>query len=122
MSGVVQDRKSLDIIEGSLRPLRDGIVVKPIPVKLSIILNAERKGSFRGEVLAVGPGEYPNIYSKDRSKVRRSKHFTPTEIKVGDIVELGGQEHATGYAFPRLMLNGEEVILATEKDVAGVHS
>ena len=109
------------MIEGAMRPLRDGIVIKPLPVRLSKIINSERTGSFRGTVLAVGPGEYPNIYNADRSKVRRSKCFRPTEIKVGDIVELGGQEHDKGYAFPHFLLNGEDVILASEKDVAAVH-
>ena len=119
MTGI--KRKTLDFVQGTIRPLRDGLVIRPMDVKLSHLILAARQGSFRGEVLAAGPGEYPNVYNADRSKVRRSKTFKPTEVKCGDIVELGGQEHETGYDFPRITLNGEEVILATEKDVCGVY-
>ena len=119
-SGVSLNPTKFDRVTGSLRPLRDQIVVKLEPVKLSKILIAERKGTFRGTVIAVGPGCYPKKYSPDRSKTWDSKTFLPTELKVGDTVELGGQEHDGGYAFPRIILNGEEVVICTEKDVAGV--
>jgi hypothetical protein len=40
-------------------------------------------------------------------------------VKVGDVVELGGLDIG-GYRFPRCMLNGEEVLIASEKDVTGI--
>jgi co-chaperonin GroES (HSP10) len=120
-SGVHLNATRTEFVHGKLRMLGDRIAVKPLPVVMSTIVLAERQGSFRGTVLAVGPGEYPNRYNRDRSKVWKSKAFRPTEIKVGDIVELGGQEHTAGYAFPRINLNGEDVVIASEKDVAAVH-
>ena len=117
-SGVELTRKSLDILSGNIRPLGDRIVVRPLPLKLSETIHAHWMGkAIRGEVIAVGPGEFPNRYNGDRSKVWKSKAFRKTEVKVGDIVELGGMELG-GYQFPRYLLNGEEVIIASEKDVA----
>lgn len=120
--GVSLNGKRHEFVTGRLQMLGDRIAVKPHPVVLSNLLIAERKGSFKGTVIAVGKGEYPNKYNRDRSKKWLSRHFKPTEVKVGDTVELGGQEHAQGYAFPRIMLNGEEIIIASEKDVAAVHT
>lgn len=84
-----------------------------------MILAAWNGRTVRGEVLAIGPGEYPNIYNADRSTVRKSKRFRPTEIEPGQIVHLGGLDIG-GYAFPRVQMNGEEVIICSEKDVCGV--
>ncbi len=117
-SGIEITRKSLDVINGTLRPMGDKIVVRPLPLKLSQTIHANWSGkAIRGEVLAVGKGENPWIYNKDRSKRWQSKAFRPTEVKVGDIVELGGMELG-GYEFPRVLLNGEEVLICSEKDVA----
>lgn len=118
--------KRVEWVEGKLRMLRDQIAVRPLPVILSKIVIAERKGNFRGEVIAVGPGRYPNVHTKgkrdgkDWAKVRPSKAFRPTEVKVGDIVELGSVERDKDYAFTRILLNGEEIFIATEQDVAGI--
>jgi len=120
-SGTSLNPKRVEFVEGSLKPMGDRIVVRPLPVKLSQIIIAARQGNFLGTVMAVGPGEYPWIYNRDRSKRHQSKHFRPTEVKIGDVVELGGQEHDSGYAFTRVCLNGEDVIVASEKDVAAVH-
>lgn len=116
-SGVDMRHDPVDYVTGKLRLLGDRIAVKPAPVKFSSVIVAEREGNFRGTVVAVGPGEFPNIYNKDRSKVRKSVVFRKTEVKVGDFVELGGLDIG-GYAFKRINLNGEEVIICSEKDVA----
>lgn len=111
----------VEFVEGKIKPLGDRIVVKPLQVELSTTIEAHWRGkTLRGEVIAVGPGEFPNVYNRDRSKVRKSNYFRRTEVKVGDIVELGGADIG-GYAFPRIMLNGEEHLIASEKDVAGIH-
>jgi co-chaperonin GroES (HSP10) len=108
-------------VDGNFKPLGDRMLVKPLKVELSTTIEAHWRGrTLRGQVVAVGPGEYPNIYNADRSKVRKSRVFRPTEVKVGDIVELGGIDIG-GYAFPRIMYRGEEHVLASEKDVAGIH-
>lgn len=121
MSGVELTRKSLDFVNGTVRPLGDRILVKPLPLKLSTLIEAAWKGkTVRGTVVAVGPGEYPNKYNKDRSKVWKSRIFRKTEVKVGDEVELGGMEIG-GYEFVKLIVNGVEMVLCSEKDVAAVH-
>jgi co-chaperonin GroES (HSP10) len=104
-----------------LRPLRDQIVVKPLnwePSKIIAIAGDKRK-PLRGVVVAVGPGCYPKIYNKDRSKVWDSKQFRPCDVKVGDTVELGGLE-LDGYLFPTIMIGNERHVLCREADVAGV--
>lgn len=108
-------------VDENIKPLGDRMIVRPLKVELSTTIEAHWRGrTLRGEVVAIGPGEFPNRYNSDRSKVWKSKVFRPTEVKVGDIVELGGLDIG-GYAFPRIMYRGEEHIIASEKDVAGIH-
>ena len=119
-SGIELGRKSLDVVTGTLKPTGDKIVVKPLPLNLSPLIAATFKGkTVRGEILAVGPGHYPWNYNHDRSKRWESKQFRKTEVKVGQVVHLGGLENG-GYTFPEVMLNGEMVIIASEKDVCGI--
>lgn len=121
-SGVTLDRKTLDMVNGSMRMMGDRILIKPLAVKLSDTIIADWKGkAIRGEVVSVGPGEYRNIYNADRSQVRRSKAFTPTSVKPGDVVQLGGMENG-GYTFPRILFNGTEHLVCSEKDVTGVET
>lgn len=119
-SGVdMRDAKREEWVEGSLRMLGDRILVKPIELKLSSIVIAFHRGkTVRGEVVAVGPGEYPNKFNAERSKVWKSKVFRATEVRVGDLVELGGLDIG-GYAFPQIILNGIMHLIASEKDVCG---
>jgi len=115
----MRDAKRTDWVEGTLRMTGDRILVKPLDLKLSNVIIANWTGkTVRGEVVAVGPGEYPNRYNAERSKVWKSKVFRPTEVRVGDLVELGGLDIG-GYAFPRIVLNGVEHLIASEKDVCG---
>jgi co-chaperonin GroES (HSP10) len=104
-----------------LRPLRDHIVVKPLkwePSKIIEIAGDKRK-PLRGVVVAVGPGCYPKLYNKDRSKTWDSRQFRPCDVKVGDTVELGGLE-IDGYLFPKIVIGNEVHVLCREADVAGV--
>lgn len=120
-TGIRLDRTATDQVNGTLRPLRDHIVVKPLnwqPSKIIQIAGDTRK-PLRGVVVAVGPGVYPWIYNKDRSKRWPSKQFRKTEVKVGDTVELGGLENG-GYSFPQVIIGTELHVVAREADVCGI--
>ncbi len=109
------------ISEGSFRPLRDHILVKPLdwePSKVIKVAGDKRK-PLRGRVVAVGPGCFCWRYNKDRSKRWESAVFRPTEVEVGDIVELGGLER-DGIPFPQLIIGTELHIIAREEDVCGI--
>lgn len=105
----------------TLRPLRDQLIVKPLkwePSKIIEVVSSKRK-PLRGVVVAAGPGCYPKLYNKDRSKSWDSAVFRPCEVKVGDMVELGGLE-IDGYLFPQVMLGNEPHVICREADVAVV--
>jgi co-chaperonin GroES (HSP10) len=127
-SGVRIGRQRVDIISGDarIRPLRDQIVVKPLPWEPSPYLKsigAEivwKGGVLRGEVLAVGPGHYQKQYNKDRSKCWDSKQFTPCDVKVGDTVELGGLEIHGYDHWLTIQWGSDKVIVASERDVTGI--
>ena len=111
----------------TIRPLRDQIIVKPLPIEFSSTLEVVWSGeTVRGLVIAVGPGCYPNRHSrfqkdgKEQRTVRSSKQFRPTEVKVGDVVELGGKEIG-GYLWTHVFVNGEDCIICREQDVCGIH-
>jgi co-chaperonin GroES (HSP10) len=112
------------IPEGAkLKPLRDQMIVKPLDWNPSSILTVIREGRpVRGIVAAIGPGKYPKIYNKDRSSFRYSKVFRPTQVKVGEVVELGGLGafDGRGYAFPEIMIGNEAHIVCMEEDVCFV--
>jgi co-chaperonin GroES (HSP10) len=122
-SGVRLDRQTTDLIpkEAKIRPLRDHIIVKPLewnPSKTIKVYGSTRK-PLRGVVVAAGPGHYPKKYNQDRSKTWDSKAFRHTEVKPGDIVELGGLE-VDGYSFPQILIGNELHLIAREEDVCGV--
>jgi co-chaperonin GroES (HSP10) len=122
-TGVRLDRVATDIVShGTLRPLRDHIIVKPLPWQPSatIQIAGDKRKPLRGIVTAVGPGCYPWRYNKDRSKRWLSKQLRPTEVKVGDMVELGGLEIG-GYSFQQVMIGTEMHIICREADVCGIH-
>jgi co-chaperonin GroES (HSP10) len=111
-----------------LRPLRDVIVVKPIPPVFSETIEADWRGKpVRGTVVAAGPGTWPYKHSrgdKDGKRfhtVRESSQFRPTEVKAGDLVQLGGLEK-DGYDFQSVIIDGVECVLATEKDICGIEA
>ncbi|CAB4121076.1 GroES chaperonin family [uncultured Caudovirales phage] len=106
-----------------LRPLRDQIVVRPLEIKLSETIIADWSGKpSRGEVIAVGPGHYPNIHERGERHgqpyhtVRQSKHFSPTQLKPGDIVQLGGMGIG-GYLFQQIGIDGVDHVICREADV-----
>lgn len=129
-SGVSLNRKRIDRIpaDENIRPMRDQIVVKPLPWEPSPYLKSLgveivwKGGVLRGEILAVGPGHYQKQYNKDRSKTWDSKQFTPCDVKVGDIVELGGLEIRGYEHWLKVQWGSEIVIIASERDVTGIVS
>jgi co-chaperonin GroES (HSP10) len=115
----------------NIRPLRDHIIVEPLPVDHSKVLEViEHTKALRGIVKAVGPGHYPNKYDHPdkhkRTKMWKSKVFRKTEIKVGDIVELGGYGlddrggMHKGYNFQQFVWAGKIHIACREADVVGI--
>jgi len=114
--------------DAKVRMLRDQILVRPLEAIESDTILAQWHGApVRGVVVAVGPGAYLNIHKrgkvdgKDYHTVKQSKHFTPTEVKPGDVVELGGLEIA-GYLFQSVVIGAVTHIIAREQDVAGVRA
>lgn len=112
------------ISEGEhLKPRGDRLVVKPLDWDASRTVVAIRHGRpVRGKVIAVGPGRYLRIYSKDRSKYRDTEQFIPTQVKPGDIVEIGGLNayDGRGFIFPEVMIGNEKHFICQEQDVAGI--
>lgn len=110
----------------TLRPLRDRILGRVLPLKLSQIIHADWKGSaVRCEIIACGPGRFPTRYrtgtkdGRDYRTVDYSRHFRATEVKPGMIVHLGGME-IDGYIWPRVFIGNEECVLFQEDDIAAV--
>lgn len=126
--GVRYGGETLTRIDASerLRPLRDTIILEPEDVIYSRYIHVEQLTKpLRGVVLAVGPGTYPKKYDHPekhkRTKTWDSTSFLPTEVKVGDKVELGGAE-IDGYAFEQFWWGDKRCLWCTERDVAGVYS
>lgn len=103
-----------------IRPLRDRIVIEPLPIDHGTSLEYAYQGRpTRGRILAVGPGRYPIKYNGPkgrRTKSWDSKHFRPCDLKVGDIVDIGGLELG-GYLFPRVLWGDKDVVICREEDV-----
>ena len=125
-SGVRLADKSLNFVSGEVRPLREKLVVRPLPPALSQTIAANWNGeAVRGRVVAAGPGTYPNIHEKGIKdgkpwrRVRQLSAFRPNDVTVGDVVQLGGMEIG-GYLWPHILIDGIDHILVSEQDVAGI--
>jgi co-chaperonin GroES (HSP10) len=106
-----------------IRPLRDHVLIEPLPWEPSKIIAvvADIK-PVRGRVLAVGPGRYQLKYDGPKGKRTKSwlgNHFQRTSVKVGDIVEMGGLE-LKGYMFPSFTWGNKKVVMIREGDIAAV--
>jgi hypothetical protein len=110
--------------DATLRPLRDGLIVEPLDWEPSKILNVVYMGHpLRGVVRAVGPGGYRLKYDGRkgvRTRSWESNVFIPMELKVGDVVELGGLE-LRGYLFESFLWGDKRCIRCRQEDVAIVH-
>lgn len=114
-----------EIINGRLRMIGDRILIKPLEWDHGTCLEVIRHGRpLRGDVISVGPGHNPIKYRPNaqgkRGSMDYAKRFQRTEVKIGDIVELGGlnQFDGFGYKFTEIIYNGELHLIATERDVA----
>jgi hypothetical protein len=103
----------------------DRMLLRPLKWEPSKILEVVRHGRpLRGEVMAVGPGHNPIKYRRGPKGPKQfmdySRHFRATEVKPGDIVELGGLNvfDGFGYKFTEVLVGTEVMVLATERDVA----
>lgn len=109
-----------------VRMLGDRILLRPLKWQPSKILEVVRHGrALRGEVMAIGRGHNPLKYKTRGDKTKTmdySRYFRPTEVKVGDIVELGGLNvfDGQGYSFPEVIVGTETMLICSERDVAGV--
>jgi co-chaperonin GroES (HSP10) len=104
----------------TIRPLRDVIVVEPLPAHET--LHTPGWKPIRGKVLAVGPGCFPKRYDGPKGKRTKSwdsKAFRPCDVRVGDVIELGGKEIG-GYLFQTVRWGSKEVVLCREEDVNGI--
>ncbi|WP_233854085.1 co-chaperone GroES family protein [Paraburkholderia sp. HD33-4] len=114
--------------EATIRCLHDYMIVEPLNIEHSLILDVvENIKPVRGVVKAIGPGIYPNVYDHPdkhkRTKMWKSKTFQPTQIKVGDLVELGSiriDGKMSGYSFQQIMIGSKMHIMCREADVSGV--
>lgn len=107
-----------------LRMTRDRILVRPLEWEPSRIISVVRRGRpLRGVVVSVGPGRYHRIYARDKSSFRETTRFIPTQLKPGDVVELGGLNvfDGQGYSFPQVIIGTQVHLICQEQDVAFVH-
>ncbi len=125
-TGVRLSDKTVNFVPAGrrVRPLRDQIIIKPVPLALSERLQADWRGeTVCGCIVAVGPGCFPNIHrrgfkdGKPYHTVHQSRVFRPTEVKIGDLVHLGGLEIG-GYLFPKVWFAGDWCVMCREQDVA----
>lgn len=108
-----------------LKPLRNQIILEPIPWPFSDIIEVAYKGRpIRGKVLAAGPGTYPKRYNGPkgkRSKSWDSKYFRPCDVKVGDVVQLNNITESDGsidgMLFQTFRWGNKECTVCTEDDV-----
>lgn len=105
----------------------DRVLVRPLKWEPSKLLEVVRHGRpVRGEIVAVGTGCFSKKYTKNhdgqKTGFKYSKHFRPTEVKVGDIVELGGIDvfDGRGYAFTEVIVGNETMLICQEQDVCGI--
>jgi co-chaperonin GroES (HSP10) len=105
--------------DAKLRPLRDHIIVEPLAHTLSAIIHVidERKPA-QGIVKAIGPGrhhwKYDHQEKGKRTKAWLSKVFTPTDVKVGDLIQIEERPFETFYWGDKLHM------IIREGDVCGV--
>ena len=108
-----------------IRPLRDQIIVKPLEWRPSAIIHiaGNKRAPLRGIVVAVGPGQRVKKYWKNsqgqRHLMGETGQVIPTEVRPGDVVELGGLE-LDGYKFQQVDIEGVQHLICQEQDVCFV--
>jgi chaperonin GroES len=91
----------------TIKPLADRVVIKPLAEETTtksglIIPDTAKEKSHKGEVLAVGPGQF------DDGKIN------PTTVKIGQTVLY------REYAGDEFKLEGEKVLILKEEDIIAV--
>jgi co-chaperonin GroES (HSP10) len=108
-----------------IRPLRDQIILEPLPWPFSDTIEVVYTGRpLRGKVKAIGPGVYPKRYNGPkgvRTKSWDSKAFRPCDVKIGDVVQIGGLG-IDGYLFQTFNWGGVEHVICREADVTGIET
>lgn len=114
-----------EVVQSIPRMMGDRILLRPLPWKPSETIDVVRFGRpVRGEIVAIGPGEHPKKYIRnsqgEKTGFKYSKHFRPTELKPGMVVEIGGINifDGDGYKFDEIVVGNETLLMCTEKDVA----
>src|SRR5271170_6359778 len=111
--------ESFDSISANakVRPLRDQIILEPLSWPFSDIIDVVYTGRpLRGKVKAIGPGIHPTRYNGPkgvRTKSWESKAFRPCDVRVGDIVQIGGLG-IDGYLFQTFRWGGKEMVVCSE--------
>jgi len=113
--------------DAKILPLRDQIIIEPLDVDHGTrLIVIEETKPVRGIVKAVGPGHFPKRYDHPdkhkRTKMRDSQQFIPTQVKVGDVIQLGSPQGSRGYAFQSLMWGDKVHLICREADVVGIES
>lgn len=111
-----------------LRLLRDRLLLRPLDWEPSRIISVIRSGRpVRGVVEAVGPGRIyrryrPHPTDPNKRQFIETKHFIPTEVRPGDVVELGGLNifDGRGYNFPQVIIGTTRYVICQEQDVCFV--
>ena len=121
-------QRTIVAASAQLRMRHDYMVVEPLGVFHSRVLAVlEKIRPVRGIVKAIGPGIFPKRYDHPdkhrRTKMWSSKVFQPTQVQVGDLVELGSIPYdgkLNGYHFQTFLWGDVLHLICTERDVAGV--
>lgn len=130
MSGATIDATSTIFPAGTtLRLLRDRLLLRPLDWTPSRIITVIRRGRpVRGVVEAIGPGRLLRRYRPHPTDPYKRTYvdtarFIPTELRVGDVVELGGlnQFNGEGYSFPQVTIGTETFLIVQEQDICFVH-
>lgn len=122
----------MEVINGRMRMTSDRLLIKPMEWNGEDVHGAGTKivavrhgNPVRGQVVAVGPGHYPvckrTNLSDGRRRIEYSKHFRPTEVRPGDVVEFGALNanvfDGKSYPFTEVLYNGEPHLICQERDV-----
>jgi hypothetical protein len=122
----IGNETSTVIPEGAtIRPLRDQIIFEPIDWPFSDTLKVVYTGRpLRGIVKAIGRGIYPKRYNGPkgvRTKSWDSKAFRPCDVKVGDVIQIGGLGIG-GYLNTSFIWGTKTHYICSERDVTGIES
>jgi co-chaperonin GroES (HSP10) len=119
-----QDSRAYIAANEQIRMRLDYMLVEPLERDLSKTLTVvENTKPVRGRVIAIGPGTHPKVYDHPDKHKRKSfeysSRFLETQVKPGDLVELGGIDIG-GYSFPQIMYGNKKYLICRELDVSGV--